>query len=456
MVILTLGGIVTGSLGRVLTARRGQGLAWLGAGFVAAVGYLDTVFRMGELSRGTLLVRDMFSDFFVFVMLAAGAFSLFSAVREAGGQEPESVRRPSLLLFALVGPLLVVSTANLVVVLVGIQLAWLGAWSLLRLERIPEPGRYLQRAAFVSLILLAGVALLGVSGLPLGLRALNQRLALGGVGVVGHLGVALVVASLAAQLAVVPFHGWTTDLWAAAPASSRIVMTAGSLAAVAPMGRLLANAGWGDAFCWFVGGLTLMAGALLVANERSPARLVGRLATANSGYILLGLLGGHGKTLGAALFYVLVHLLIVSGCAAGLASIAGAESGRRTAPESWAGLGHSRPRTAALLTFLLLAAGGVPLTAGFVAIVDVYLACIRFGYVGAAVVAGVSTLAVLLCVARAVCEMYGSEPSGAAAEGTGKDDPSLALVVCCIGVLALGLFPRSVVMLAEAAGQVLR
>ncbi len=451
--IIAFGALALALLARSLKPTRASLLAWLGAALIACIGYLETVRPLRQPVAGPLLLRDMFSDFFIFLLLTAGGLALFTAVREAETPRPPSSQRPALILFALFGPLLMVITAHLPLVLVAAVLLWLAAWWLLRVQSPPAARLYLMRVAFPACALLLGLLLLRGSVPSLDLAAIGRALNAPANSLSLTLGYALLLAGLLAQIAVVPFHVWTSDIWGTTPASCRIILTAGSLAAVAPVARLVIHAPGADALLWFLGSLTVLVGALLALNETSPHRTVARIATANSGYLLLGLLGGAPDTAGPSAFYALTYLLVLSGCAAALASSHNSGAG---GVANWSGLARLRPRTAALFSFLLLAAAGVPLTGGFVATANVYLACVGAGYLGASVAAGVGSLLLLLCVAGAIGRIYGGQPPAPDAERPPGDEPPLTLVLCVMGILVLGLWPQSVLLLAEAAGQVLR
>jgi NADH-quinone oxidoreductase subunit N len=81
----------------------------------------------------------------------------------------------------------------------------------------------------------------------------------------------------------------------------------------------------------------------------------------------------------------------------------------------WAGLGRRVPWLAAVMTLLLLAMAGIPMTAGFAGKVAVFRDAIGAGYLWLVIVAVLATVAGLFFYLRVIVSMYLSDPEEGAA-----------------------------------------
>jgi NADH-quinone oxidoreductase subunit N len=117
----------------------------------------------------------------------------------------------------------------------------------------------------------------------------------------------------------------------------------------------------------------------------------------------------------------------------------------------FAGLWHSRPGMAALLTVFLLSLGGIPPTAGFVAKWYIFSAAVGAGWVGLAIVGVLTSVVSVFFYLRVVVMMYMAEPGQPRTLEPIPTVSGAALVVSFILVLYLGVLPTRFISLAAAS-----
>jgi NADH-quinone oxidoreductase subunit N len=268
---------------------------------------------------------------------------------------------------------------------------------------------------------------------------------------------------------------------------------------------------------WSVAILTMLVGTVAGAVQNDVKRLLGYSSIAHAGFLLVGVIGFDQRGSSAVLFYLLAYGLATIGAfavvtlvrerivtdgessvepvgARGAVPDDGVVLGEATRLDQWAGLGRRSPWLAAAFSLFLLSMAGIPLTAGFLA---------KFGVFSAAVDAGAWPLALLGVLASAVAVFFyvriivlmvltppadgdaSSAPAGAGADGAGaaagdgdggtgtateapartvvtrtvvtvvgsRGPAAVAIVLCALGVLLLGLLPAGALDLAQQAAQ---
>lgn len=263
---------------------------------------------------------------------------------------------------------------------------------------------------------------------------------------------------------------------------------------------------------WIVTLLTMVVGTVVGAVQTDVKRLLAYSSIAHAGFILVGVVGFSQLSLRASVFYLLVYGLATVGAFAVVTLVretapvrervpvaVGAGSARTDATgdaadnatdgateqpvavlgeathlAQWAGLGRRSPWLAGVFSLFLLSMAGIPLTAGFVAKFTAFGAAIAGpdgqggGSTWVLAVVGVlaSAVAVFFYV-RIIVLMFFTAPSGGPADGTDDDaaavegpgvtvvrstgPTTIAIAVCALGVLVLGVFPSPVLDLAAEA-----
>jgi len=177
-------------------------------------------------------------------------------------------------------------------------------------------------------------------------------------------------------------------------------------------------------------------------------RMLGYSSIAHGGYLLVALVAANQLGKQAILFYLLSYAL-TNLAAFGVIALLGTREKGNDDLRDYAGLWHTRPGVAALMTVALLSLGGLPPTAGFFAKYYIFIAAISAGYYGLAIIGVLTSVVSVFFYLRVVVKMYMAEPETQTAPPrvTGMGIAALALAI--IAIFYLGILPTPVINLAS-------
>ncbi len=108
------------------------------------------------------------------------------------------------------------------------------------------------------------------------------------------------------------------------------------------------------------------------------------------------------------------------------------------------GSGESRPLLAATLTFFLMSLIGIPITGGFFAKFYVLNSALKSGLVGLAIILVFNSALGAYYYLKVIVMMYMREPRGDVPVAPVPLAATLAIAVCVLATLCLGVFPGRV------------
>jgi NADH-quinone oxidoreductase subunit N len=380
----------------------------------------------------------------------------------------------TLLLFALLGMMVMISANSFLTVYLGLELMSLCLYAMVALDRdsplaTEAAMKYFVLGALASGLLLYGMSMIyGATG-TLNLHEVFAKLEL----LAGNtsdrrfltFGLVFVVAGLAFKIGVVPFHMWIPDVYHGAPTPVTLVLGSGpKLAAFAMAMRLLVGGMLPLALDWqqmlaLLALLSMALGNIVAIAQSNIKRMLAYSTIAHMGFMLLGLLSGvvGGNLLSApgaysaALFYVIVYVAMSVG-AFGMVLFLSRKGFDCENLDDFRGLNRRSPWYAFLMLVLMLSLAGVPPTAGFYAKFAVLQAAVAAGQVWLAVAAVVFSLIGAFYYLRIVKLMYFDEPKDAAPMGS-RLDFRVLLTLNGLALLLFGIYPRPLLNLCLEAIQ---
>jgi NADH-quinone oxidoreductase subunit N len=229
-------------------------------------------------------------------------------------------------------------------------------------------------------------------------------------------GLAMLVVGLLFKGSVGPFHTWTPDVYQGAPTPVTAFM--GACTKVAAFGAILRvlQVAFGDTrwewrgVLWAVAIISMVIGAVLGLTQTDIKRMVAYSSVAHAGFLLIGAMAISEAGISGTLFYLLAYGFTTL-AVFGVISLVRDADGEATHLSQWAGLAKRSPLTAGIMTFLLLALAGIPLTSGFTAKFAVFAAGIGDGMVPLVVFALVASAVAAFFYLRVIVLMYFSEPA---------------------------------------------
>ena len=345
-------------------------------------------------------------------------------------------------LFSLAGVMLCATADDLIWLFLALELTSLPTYIMVALStdrlRSMEAGiKYFFLGAFGAATFLMGFALIYGAAGTTNLHGISQMMTAGlietgasegemGVRVyeLGPMfiaGIALSIIGVSFKIAAVPMHFYTADVYqgAASPVSAYLAF-APKAAGFFALASLLSAVTWyvpaegapdvlPDAvrvLLWVMAALTMTVGNTLALQQRSAKRMLAYSSIAHSGYMLVALMAGPGKTaaddgLSAVLFYLLVYGVTNVGAFAVLGALEKeTPTGRVVEAEDLddlRGLCRSHPLLGWTLVICSLGLLGLPPLFGFWGKIPIFAAGLS---------AGETLLVVILAINSAAAAFY--------------------------------------------------
>jgi NADH-quinone oxidoreductase subunit N len=370
-----------------------------GRAFVASLGLIGVGMAVWSLFHPAeampdrvfgVLQLDGYSTFFRALIMSGTGIVILHTVVFRGVEDVTRNEMVPMLLGTALGGSLLVSTDNLIMLLLSLELLSLNSYLLAgwqRKERRSSEAalKYLVYGALASALMVFGFSLMyGISGsveLPVIGAAVSA--AWGGPlesQLVVIVSTVLVLVGFGFKVSAFPFHFWAPDVYEGAPTPVTTFLAVVSKAAgFGVLVRFVDSVYLGDAMNpeWLprlghviavLAAVTMTYGNITAVLQRNVKRLLAYSSIAHAGYLLMGvavMTSGVGGDSGvdSLMFYLATYYLGTLGafgCVMSLANRFGAED-----TDDYQGLGWSAPFTGALLVLFLVSLTGLPPTAGF-------------------------------------------------------------------------------------------
>ena len=188
-------------------------------------------------------------------------------------------------------------------------------------------------------------------------------------------------------------------------------------------------------------------GALVQDNIK---RLLAYSSIAHAGYLLIAFAAVPELGASAAMFYTAAYAAMNVGAFAVVSHFANAGE-KYVALEDYAGLGKRFPALAATLTFFLMSLIGIPITGGFFAKFYVLSAALRSNLVWLTIIGVINSAVAAYYYLRVIVMMYMREPRGDVPCPPVPKATWLAIAVCLLATLYLGVLPGRVLDITTRA-----
>jgi len=265
------------------------------------------------------------------------------------------------------------------------------------------------------------------------------------------LGLVAVLAGLAFKIAAFPFHMWVPDTYEAAstPFVAWLSVTPKAAGFVVLFRVYLEGAGEG-ATLWVpvaagLATVTMLAGNLMALPQQNTKRLLAYSGIAQIGYMLVGFAAASQNGVAMVLFYLVAYVFANMGAFLVVEALARAEGTESTA--AFRGLAQRSPLLALAMLLFLLSLGGIPFVAGFWAKLYVFWAAAERGLYWLVLLGAILTVVALFYYLLIARRMY-IEPPVSTGRVPLQPTLAIALLLCVLGVVALGLYPKPLVMAA--------
>jgi NADH-quinone oxidoreductase subunit N len=454
-----IGVIITGVLALIIEMARPKrnnnliaavSLAGLGiSGIYAARMIADDSFE----TFADMVVNDRFGGIMQLLLIGVcGLTLLFSEGYLREKRIPFGEFYP-LVLWSTAGAMLMVSTKNMLMVFLGLEILSIALYVLAGMSRNETKSeesalKYFLLGAFASAFLLYGIALIyGATG-SLHYDAIAKAWDAQNAPVSGLLmmGLGLSLIGFCFKSAFVPFHQWTPDVYQGAPTNVTAFMAAGSkIAAIAALYRFLEASIpmrdlWLPALSW-IAILTMLIGNLVALVQKDVKRILGYSSIAHAGYILVALLAHFNRPeeigIGTLVYYLVGYSLMTIGAFAVLTVVV--KRGKEgTRIQDLNGLWRRNPAAALLLLVFMVSLIGIPPTAGFIGKLQIFFDAVRADLLPLAIVLAVSSAISVYYYLGVALAVFVKEPTEDEVPiqkfGIGN---GLAVAICAAGIFLI-------------------
>ncbi|WP_339060890.1 NADH-quinone oxidoreductase subunit NuoN [Tepidibacillus marianensis] len=427
-----------------------------------------------ELLNGTYRV-DSFGSLFKLIFLVGTAFVFFMSIHHNDRDEIEyEGEYYYLLLTALLGAMIMSSSADIITLYIGLELLSLSSYVLAGIRRknlkSNEAGfKYVVVGGVSSAIFLYGTSFIygitGTTNLHELANVLPQTFATGDYNFFIYLGFFMMLVGLGYKISVVPAYMWAPDVYEGAPTPVTAFLSVISKAAgFAIILRIFITVFTSiqdpttNQFFFFdqmttylavISGLTMIIGNTLAVRQRNVKRMMAYSSVAQAGYLLVPLASMKlasaqlvEANMSNMIFYLMAYLLMNLGAFA-VITIVTKDTGTEEL-SAFAGLYHRSPILGIAMTFFLLSLAGLPVTAGFIGKFNIFISALTinnfqssYWLAGIMMVTSVISYFYYFNLARQMYMRKGSDKKLSVPFGL-----QLIIIIAFVGTFAFGLVPN--------------
>lgn len=414
-----------------------------------------------------MFMVDSFTMFYQFVMLIAAlaCCTLSHAYIESYKDNREELY--ILMLASVTGAMLMVSSSHYASFFISLELMSIPVYGLLaythqRTQSLEAGVKYLVLSATASAMLLMGMAYIYAYTGSLSFYDSVQVLVESIHKPMVILGLGLIIFAVAFKLSLAPFHKWTPDVYAGAPAPvATFLATAAKVATIGLFVRYVLTSGAMlvesiVTIITVLAVLSIVVGNLLAVRQVNLKRILGYSSIAHFGYLLIALVSTSYASLGSISMYVVTYVLTTIG-AFGAVALMSSPYNNASEAESLAdyrGLFWRRPVLTAVLTVMMLSLAGIPLTAGFIGKFLVIMAAVTTQHWFLAAMIIVGSGIGLYYYLRVMVVMYMTPPETPrmdAVDHWGQKVGGIMVLAAAALVLIIGIYPDPMIKLALQA-----
>ena len=394
---------------------------------------------------------DKLSTFMKFLLFGSGVFVMLTSSKYIQISKINKIEYPVLILSSMLGMMVMISSNDLIVFYIGLELQSLSLYVLASFNRdnllSTESGlKYFVLSALSSGLLLYGCSI--VYGFAESTN-FNQILYNSNQEQYGlTFGIVFILVGLAFKISAVPFHMWAPDVYEGSPTSVTLFFAIlPKIAALTVFIRFLyvpfANMieQW-QTIIVFISIASMVLGAVAAIGQKNLKRLVAYSSISHMGYALAGLSTGTNQGIQSSITYISIYLVM------NLAFFSCLFMLRRNDKyyekiEDLSGLSKNHPVLSFSLLIILFSLAGIPPLAGFFAKFYIFLAVIEQSMYYLAIVGLLSTVIAAFYYLRIIKIIY-FDPEKEKYETNHSIGLKVTLIVSTLFILAYFIYPSGI------------
>ena len=393
-------------------------------------------------------VSDNFSLFAKLLILISSFFILIISKKYIVDIKNNKFEYPIIVLLSILGMFFMVSSNDLILFYLGLELQSLSLYILASIDRdnlkSSEAGiKFFVLSALSSGLLLYGCSLLyGFTG-STNFEVIASNTADSTIGII--FAMVFILVGLAFKVSAVPFHMWTPDVYEGSPTSvtsffSVVPKVAGIVIFIRfmylPFQEILDQ--W-KYILVFISIASMILGAVAAIGQNNIKRLIAYSSIGHIGYAIAGMTPGTENGFKSTLIYISIYAVMNIGVFACIFLMK--RNGKYIEDiQELSGASKNHPLMSLSLLIILSSLAGIPPMAGFFAKFYVFMAVIESGMFTLAVIGLVTTVVSAFYYIRIIKIMYFDDPKKPFEEL--KDFGIYgSLIVSCIFLVSFFLYP---------------
>jgi NADH-quinone oxidoreductase subunit N len=356
--------------------------------------------------------------------------------------------KTTLVLFALVGAVCMVSYNNLTMLFIGIEILSICMYVLAgsskgNLGSNESAMKYFLMGSFATGFLLMGIAFIYGATASFNLETIKTSLeANAGSKELIYTGITLLAIGLSFKISAVPFHFWAPDVYDGAPIQiTSLMSTIVKTAAIVAFYKLFTVSFGSQSATWectlsYIAGLTILVGNIVAVYQKSAKRMLAYSGISHAGYLLLAILANNEAGGNALIYYTLAYS-VATIAAFTIIGLVLKQKGTSDF-DAFSGLAKNNKLLTVATIISMLSLAGIPPFAGFFGKYSLFTAYLENHGIALIIVALIGSAISIYYYFRLIVTLFkGESEEIIPINGTVK----LVLVICILLTVALGVFP---------------
>ena len=370
-----------------------------------------------KIFNGSYII-DFFSTLMKTITLLFSIFVLFSSREYLKINNIEKIEYPILILSSILGMILMISSYDLIIFYLGLELQSLSLYILASFNRENEKSteaglKYFVLSALATGLLLYGSSLIyGFTG-STNFEIISKNLDPNDIGAV--FGIVFIIIGLAFKVSAVPFHMWTPDVYEGAPTSvTSFFALIPKIAAITVFIRFMYVPFLNVIDQWqiiivFISIASMILGGTAAIGQKNIKRLMAYSSIGHMGYALAGLATGTNSGIQSTIIYLIIYLVMNLG-AFGCIFMMRRENTFYENIDDLSGLSKNHPLLALSFLIILFSLAGIPPLAGFFAKFYIFMSVIESQMYALAIIGLVTTVISAFYYLRIIKIIYFDKP----------------------------------------------
>ena len=407
---------------------------------------LDTIY----LSNETYLI-DNLSNYMKIILVGSGIFVMLTGSKYIQVINLNKIEYPILILSSILGMMIMISSNDLIVFYMGLELQSLALYVLASFNRdnllSTESGlKYFVLSALSSGLLLYGCSLTygfsestNFDQILINSTEFNYGTTFG---------IVFILVGLAFKISAVPFHMWAPDVYQGSPTSVTLFFAIlPKIAALSVFIKFLytpfanMNDQW-QTIIVFISIASMIFGAVAAIGQKNLKRLIAYSSISHMGYALAGLATVSNQGIQSSITYISIYLVMNLAFFSCLFMLKRNDKYYENI-EDLSGLSKKHPILSFSLLIVLFSLAGIPPLAGFFAKFYVFLAVIEQSMYFLAIVGLLATVVAAFYYLRIIKIIY-FDPEKEEYETSHNLGLKITLAISTIFILAYFIYPSGI------------